>query len=58
MRKIFNEFVQDIHPELNGGSLESIEEGDLPNLLSEFFIVIAKEDGEEYNAATLEIIRD
>ena len=52
---LFNEFVSEIHPELKGAdTIEAIEVVDFPKLLSEFFMVIAKEDGEDYNASTLE----
>ena len=51
---LLNEFLTNIHPELKGETIEDIPEGLLPNLLAEFFMVIAKEDGEEYNASTLE----
>ena len=51
---LFSEFVSEIHPELEGDTIEAIEAVDFPKLLSEFFMVIAKEDGEDYNASTLE----
>ena len=48
------QFLRDIHPELTFSKIEDLQKTDLPHLLSEFFMVIQKEDGGEYNAATLE----
>ena len=50
---LFKNFMASIHPEVIK-NIETIPVGDLPNLLNEFFMVISKEDGEEYNASTLE----
>ena len=50
---LFKNFMASIHPEVSE-NIETIPVGDLPNLLNEFFMVISKEDGEEYNASTLE----
>ena len=50
---LFKNFMASIHPEVIE-SIETILVEDLPNLLNEFFMVISKEDGEEYNASTLE----
>ena len=37
-----NEFLTNIHPELKGETIEDIPEEILPNLLAEFFMVIAQ----------------
>ena len=50
---LWNEFMTEVHPELKF-SFETIPLEDLARLLCEFFMMIAKEDGTEHNASTVE----
>ena len=50
---LFKLFMTQVHPEKEG-TIESLPIEELPKLLTECFMMIQKEDGEEYNASTLE----
>ena len=51
---LFDKFMQQAHPELLHATLATAEESRLPELISEFFKVLQKNEGESYNAGTLQ----
>lgn len=51
---LFDKFMKQAHPELLHATLATAEESRLPELLSEFFKVLQKNEGESYNATTLQ----
>jgi len=51
---LFNKFMFQVHPELLHSTLDTAEEFRLPSLLSEFIKVLQKDEGESYNATTLQ----
>ena len=53
VKNLFKLFMTEVHPEKEG-TIETLPIEELPKLLTECFMMLQKEDGEEYNASTLE----
>lgn len=52
IERLFTKFLEDVHPEMPSDFI-SLEEKDIPDLVSEFFMMLQKNEEQSYNESTL-----